>query len=288
LSLPVNSRIFSFSLCQSHPEAAKRHFDVDLSPFKADGTVNTNYKKALFSVTNNGELLSLKIRKTVLDYTALQWVKDLGGDVVESPLLELLGLAYKAPSPPVNTRAYLLDENNELLTKDGDPAVLIAFTPFKNDTLLGGLSKQSNFDPRIHLRYAAFKNSQRIAGLEPLYSFAFNEITDSTIFKFLVSSPLGSNPSYYIRTEIFLIELGIWITSIDSSPPRNAAAISYVAAPTDITLTRMSTADKVKVEFTPAPTIGGRVYGSMPSDVYYSIILIDLNTNTIAHATNHS
>jgi hypothetical protein len=284
--LPV-SRWFSYVKKEgTNAEAAKRHFDVDLSPFKADGTVNTNYKKALFSVTNNGELLSLKIRKTVLDYTALQWVKDLGGDVVESPLLELLGLAYKAPSPPVNTRAYLLDENNELLTRDGDPAVIIAFTPFKNDNLLGGLSKQSNFDPRIHLRYAAFKNSQRIAGIEPLYSFAFNEITDSTIFKFLVSSPLGSNPSYYIRTEIFLIELGIWVTSIDSSPPRNAAAITYVAAPTDITLIRMSTADKVKVEFTPATTIGGRIYGSMSSDVYYSIDVISLNTNTIANAAH--
>ena len=286
--LPI-SKWFSYVKKEgTNAESAKRYFDVDLSPFNADGTVNTNYKKALFSLTNNGELLSLKIRKQVLDYAALPWVKALGGDMIESPLLELLGLAYKSPLPPDNTRAYLLDENNELLTKDGEPAVSIEFTPFKNGNTLGGLENQSGFDPRIHLRYAPFKNSQRITSMEPIYSFAFNAITDSTVFKFLVSSPLNTNPSYYVRTEIFLIELAIWVTSADSSPPRNAAAITYVEAPSDITLTRVNGSDKVKLEFTPATTIGGRVFGSMPADVYYNILTINLHTNLITHATHHS
>ena len=286
--LPISNWFSYIKKEGTNAESAKKYFDVDLSPFNLDGTLNTNYKKALFSVTNNGELLSLKIRKQVLDYASLPWVKALGGDIIESPLLELLGLAYKSPSPPINTRAYLLDQNNELLTKDGEPAVSIEFTPFKNGDNLGGLDKQSGFDPRIHLRYAAFKNSQRIPSMEPIYSFAFNAITDSTVFKFLVSSPLNTNPSYYVRTEIFLIELAIWVTSVDSSPPRNAAAITYVDAPNDITLTRVNGSDKVKVAFTPATTVGGRVFGSMPADVYYNILTINLHTNLITHETHHS
>ena len=85
-----------------------------------------------------------------------------------------------------------------------------------------------------------------------------------------------------------MLEQNEWIVSPDSSPPVAAAAVTYTPAPTDLVVRRTALSTSVTVEFTPASTVGGRVGGAQPSDIFYNIVAINLKTNNITDIIKHS
>lgn len=248
---------------------------------------NPNYNKYTFLGDTNGNTLSVRIYRKGLDSFAPPFIGS--SNTYFSPYTELTGLMRTIPKPPYSIGVYSIDSNYIPLTKTVNgtsvAAVSIEFHPFNNSNIssnLGGYDKQVGFEPTTMLRYVAYKNSTMNGELTPIYSSPLAGITTSTTFSFLASSPLNTSPAHYVRTEVFDIETGLWVTSIDSTPPQLGASLSYVDAPATLDIIRetgsSASAQNISVKFPLNPTISGTISGSNPSNVYYLINLVNIDT----------
>jgi hypothetical protein len=265
--------------------------DFDLDYNQTTGTApnqvpNPNYNSYTFNGQTNGFTLTARIYRIGIDNLAPSWVPS-SNKVFKSPYLEVSGLMRVKPNAPDAVSVWAIADDFSPITKvlNGNtvPAVQVAFRPIKVGEIakLGGYASQVGFNPTLHLRYRAYKNSQVNDEVEPIYSGSWANVTSNTIYYFVVSSPLNTTPSHYVRTEVYDLELLRWIISDDSTPPQSGSSRGYIDSPITFDIVRRTLSTEIGFQFPLNQLISGTVGGAAPADVRYHLALLRMDTNSV-------
>lgn len=240
---------------------------------------NSAYLTKEYTFAANGKLAMVLIHSWGIDDSALSNFSPYATLYSEDVLLS--DWTYTTPSAPPAVAIYAIEPTYAPITVNNVPGIKAVFRPHQVDSPnLGGIQNHPSFNPTTDIQYKMHTNSVLRPDVSPLYSEAF--VANNAEYSFYAASPLGSGNAHYIRTFVRHPNTGVWLTSVDSTPPQSGNSITYAEAVTGLKVIR-KTATTAEVAFNNLQVVGGYIagVGSYNTDVLYRIDIIDMATNSV-------
>jgi hypothetical protein len=140
---------------------------------------------------------------------------------------------FRNPSATPNVETYSVDTSVNFIVPTrlaGQPAVRVICSQILDASFNGSLIPDASGN--VSAYYRLFRNSSLVSDVEAI---PHNFQTPNASVNFVVAATLGNDNSYYVRSFSVNGELGEVISSVDSSPNRNGAAVSHLSAVTSLT-----------------------------------------------------
>jgi hypothetical protein len=144
---------------------------------------------------------------------------------------------FKNPAASSALEAYPVEPSGNFIVpvrlQDGSAGILVRAYQTPLDSFNGSIIPDGSGNKVAF--YRLFRNSSLVSEVPP---FPHNFQDPSAIVNFYVQAATGVNNSYYMRTFTQNGETGEIISSLDTSPNRNATSVNYLNAVTNLAVTR--------------------------------------------------